>query len=73
MNPAPLNVPPVEQSGDNKLKKVIKARRLRGKNQREYPVRYRNPIHEDEWLEESEITDSDKFLRRFRHERRPHS
>ncbi|MBW0572291.1 hypothetical protein O181_112006 [Austropuccinia psidii MF-1] len=70
-NPAPLTVPPVEQNEDKKIKKVIKERRLRGKNQREYLVRYRNPVHEDEWLAESDIPDSDKLLRRFRHERRP--
>ncbi|MBW0517799.1 hypothetical protein O181_057514 [Austropuccinia psidii MF-1] len=70
-NPAPLTVPPVEQNEDKKIKKVIKERRLRGKNQREYLIRYRNPVHEDEWLAESEIPDSDKLLRRFRHERRP--
>ncbi|MBW0550109.1 hypothetical protein O181_089824 [Austropuccinia psidii MF-1] len=70
-NPTPLTVPPVEQNEDKKINKVIKERRLRGKNQREYLVRYRNPVHEDEWLAESEIPDSDKLLRRFRHERRP--
>ncbi|MBW0519713.1 hypothetical protein O181_059428 [Austropuccinia psidii MF-1] len=56
-NPAHLTVPPVEQSEDKKIKKVIKGRRLRGKNQREYLVRYRNPVHEDEWPAESEIPD----------------
>ncbi|MBW0590740.1 hypothetical protein O181_130455, partial [Austropuccinia psidii MF-1] len=70
-NPTPLTVPPVEQDEDKKIKKVIKERRLRATNQREYLVRYRNPVHEDEWLAESEIPDSDKLLRRFRHERRP--
>ncbi|MBW0529655.1 hypothetical protein O181_069370 [Austropuccinia psidii MF-1] len=70
-NPTPLTVPQVEQSEDKKIKKVIKERRLRGKNQREYLLRYRNAVHEDEWLAESEIPDSDKLLRRFRHERRP--
>ncbi|MBW0536832.1 hypothetical protein O181_076547 [Austropuccinia psidii MF-1] len=70
-NPTPLTVPPVEQNEDKKIKKVIIERRLRGKNQREYLVRYRNPVHEDEWLAEPEIPDSDKLLRRFRHERRP--
>ncbi|MBW0542007.1 hypothetical protein O181_081722 [Austropuccinia psidii MF-1] len=69
-NPTPLTVPLVEQSEDKNLKKVIKERRIRGKNQREYLVIYRNPVHEDEWLAESEIPDSDKLLRRFRHERR---
>ncbi|MBW0592629.1 hypothetical protein O181_132344 [Austropuccinia psidii MF-1] len=72
-NPTPLTVPPVEQCKDRKIKKVIKERRLRGKNQREYLVRYRNPVHEDEWLAESEIPYSDKLLRRLRHERRPQS
>ncbi|MBW0507878.1 hypothetical protein O181_047593 [Austropuccinia psidii MF-1] len=47
-NPTPLTVPPVEQNEDRKIKIVIKERRLRGKNQREYLVRYRNPVHEDE-------------------------
>ncbi|MBW0514850.1 hypothetical protein O181_054565 [Austropuccinia psidii MF-1] len=69
-NPTPLTVPLVEQNEDKSIDKVIKERRLRGKNQREYLVRYRNPVHEDEWLAESEIPDSDKFLRRFRHETR---
>ncbi|MBW0577047.1 hypothetical protein O181_116762 [Austropuccinia psidii MF-1] len=67
-NSAPLAVPPVEQNEDKKLKKVIKERRLRGKNQTEYLVRYRNPVQEYECQAESEIPDSDKLLRRFRHE-----
>ncbi|MBW0568992.1 hypothetical protein O181_108707 [Austropuccinia psidii MF-1] len=37
-NPNPLTVPPVEHSEDKKINKVIKERRLRGKNQREYLV-----------------------------------
>ncbi|MBW0563333.1 hypothetical protein O181_103048 [Austropuccinia psidii MF-1] len=64
-NPTPLTLPPVEQSEDKKIKKVIKEMRVRGNNQREYLSRYRNPVHEDEWLAESEIPDSDKLLRRF--------
>ncbi|MBW0509109.1 hypothetical protein O181_048824 [Austropuccinia psidii MF-1] len=70
-NPTPLTVPPLEQSEDKKINKLIKERRIRGKNQREYLVRYRNPVHEHEWLAESEIPDLDKLLRRFRHQRRP--
>ncbi|MBW0511519.1 hypothetical protein O181_051234 [Austropuccinia psidii MF-1] len=52
VNPTPLTLPPVEQNEDKKIEKVIRERRLRGKNQREYVVRYRNPVHEDEWLAE---------------------
>ncbi|MBW0546660.1 hypothetical protein O181_086375 [Austropuccinia psidii MF-1] len=70
-NPNPLTVPPVEQNEDKNIKNFIKERRLRGKNQREYLVRYRKPVHKDEFPAESEIPDSDKLLRRFRHERRP--
>ncbi|MBW0525292.1 hypothetical protein O181_065007 [Austropuccinia psidii MF-1] len=70
-NPTTLTLPPVEQSEEKNIKRIIKERRLRGKNEREYLVRYRNPVHEDEWLEESDIPDSEKLLRRFRHERRP--
>ncbi|MBW0496518.1 hypothetical protein O181_036233 [Austropuccinia psidii MF-1] len=69
-NPTSLTVPQVEQSEDKKIKKFIKERRLRGKNKREYLFRYRNPVHEDEWVAKSEIFDSDKLWRRFRHERR---
>ncbi|MBW0573236.1 hypothetical protein O181_112951, partial [Austropuccinia psidii MF-1] len=61
-NPTSLTVPPVEQNEDKKINKVIKERRLRGKNQREYLVRYRIPVHSDEWLVESEIPDTDKLL-----------
>ncbi|MBW0472348.1 hypothetical protein O181_012063 [Austropuccinia psidii MF-1] len=69
-SPTPLTVPPVEQSEDKRIKKVIKERRLRGKNQREYLFGYRNPVHEDQWPAESEIPESDKLLRRFRNARR---
>ncbi|MBW0562596.1 hypothetical protein O181_102311 [Austropuccinia psidii MF-1] len=34
-NPTPLTVAPMEQNEDKKIKKVMKERRLRGKNQRE--------------------------------------
>ncbi|MBW0465545.1 hypothetical protein O181_005260 [Austropuccinia psidii MF-1] len=47
-----LTVSPVEQSEDKKINKVIKERRLKGKNQIEYFVRYRNTVHEYEWLAE---------------------
>ncbi|MBW0503008.1 hypothetical protein O181_042723 [Austropuccinia psidii MF-1] len=66
-NTTPLTVPQVEKNEDKNIKKVIKEKRLRGKNQREYLVRYRSPVHEDEWLSESEIPDSDKLSRRSRH------
>ncbi|MBW0590239.1 hypothetical protein O181_129954 [Austropuccinia psidii MF-1] len=70
-NETPLEVPPLDQSEDKKVLKVLKERRLRGKNEREYLVRYRNPQHEDKWIEETKLPDSQKFLRRFRHDRRP--
>ncbi|MBW0500810.1 hypothetical protein O181_040525 [Austropuccinia psidii MF-1] len=44
-NPTPLTVPPVKQNEDKRINKGIKERRLRGKNQREYLVRYENPVH----------------------------
>ncbi|MBW0506668.1 hypothetical protein O181_046383 [Austropuccinia psidii MF-1] len=70
-NEAPLEVPPLDHSEEKKVLKVLKEGRLRGKDEREYLVRYRNPQHEDEWIVEENILDSQKFLRRFRHERRP--
>ncbi|MBW0509358.1 hypothetical protein O181_049073 [Austropuccinia psidii MF-1] len=70
-NETPLEVPPLVQSEEKRVLKVLKERRLRGKNDREYLFRYRNPQHEEEWLSESKIPYSQKFLRRFRNERRP--
>ncbi|MBW0461074.1 hypothetical protein O181_000789 [Austropuccinia psidii MF-1] len=49
---APLALPPMEQNKDKKIKKFIKERRLEVKNKREYLVRYRELVHEDEWQEE---------------------
>ncbi|MBW0553176.1 hypothetical protein O181_092891 [Austropuccinia psidii MF-1] len=69
-NTTPFTVRPVEQSKEKRIKKFIKERRLREKNQREYLVIYRNSVHEDEWLAESEMPDSDRLLRGFTHERR---
>ncbi|MBW0573462.1 hypothetical protein O181_113177 [Austropuccinia psidii MF-1] len=70
-NETPLEVPPLNQSEEKKVLKVLKEGGLREKNEREYLVRYRNPQHEDEWIVAENIPDSQKFLRRFRHERRP--
>ncbi|MBW0532474.1 hypothetical protein O181_072189 [Austropuccinia psidii MF-1] len=70
-NELPLEVPPLNQSEEAKVLKVLKERRLRGKNEREYLVRYRNPQHKDEWIVAEKIPDSQRFLRRFGHERRP--
>ncbi|MBW0520065.1 hypothetical protein O181_059780 [Austropuccinia psidii MF-1] len=70
-NETPLEVLPLDQSEEKKLLKFLKERRLRVKDETEYLVRYKNPQHEDEWIVEEKIPDSQKFLRRFRHERRP--
>ncbi|MBW0546586.1 hypothetical protein O181_086301 [Austropuccinia psidii MF-1] len=67
-NETPLEVTKFDQSEE---KRVMKVRRLRGKNEGEYLGRYRNPQHENEWLSESKIPDCQKFLRSFRDERRP--
>ncbi|MBW0582620.1 hypothetical protein O181_122335 [Austropuccinia psidii MF-1] len=70
-NETPLEVPPLDQSEEKKVIKVLKEGRLRGKYEREYLVRYKNPQHEDEWIVAEKIPDSQNFLRIFRHERRP--
>ncbi|MBW0547427.1 hypothetical protein O181_087142 [Austropuccinia psidii MF-1] len=46
-NEIPLYIPPLDQSEEKKVLKELKERRIRGKNEREYLVRYRNPQHED--------------------------
>ncbi|MBW0499536.1 hypothetical protein O181_039251 [Austropuccinia psidii MF-1] len=70
-NETPLEIRPIDQSSEQKALKVLKKRRLRGKNEREYLVRYKKPQHEDEWIVAENIPDSQMFLRRFRHEREP--
>ncbi|MBW0491910.1 hypothetical protein O181_031625 [Austropuccinia psidii MF-1] len=67
----PLEIPPLEEGDEKKIVKVLKERRTRNKEEREYLVRYRNPTQEDELLLEKDITNADKLLRRFRHERKP--
>ncbi|MBW0548063.1 hypothetical protein O181_087778 [Austropuccinia psidii MF-1] len=62
---------PVSLSEEKKLLRLLKERRLRGKDEKEYLVRYRNPQHEDEWIVAEKIPNSQRFLRIFRHERRP--
>ncbi|MBW0462910.1 hypothetical protein O181_002625 [Austropuccinia psidii MF-1] len=66
-----LEIPPLEEAEEKKIAKVLKERRTRNKKEKEYFVRYRNPNQEDEWLLEKDMTNSDKLLRRFIHERRP--
>ncbi|MBW0573587.1 hypothetical protein O181_113302 [Austropuccinia psidii MF-1] len=70
-NKPPLEVPHLEEGEEQKTVKVHKERRTRNKKEREYLVRYRNPTQEDKWLLLKDITNGDKLLRRFRHERRP--
>ncbi|MBW0505860.1 hypothetical protein O181_045575 [Austropuccinia psidii MF-1] len=53
-----LEVPPLDQSEQKKGLQILKERSLRGKNEREYLVRYRNPQHEEEWIVENKIPDS---------------
>ncbi|MBW0562971.1 hypothetical protein O181_102686 [Austropuccinia psidii MF-1] len=69
-NETPLEVPPLDQSEEKKVLKVLRERRLREKDEREYLVRYKNPQHEYEWIAAEKIPDSKKFPRIFRHERR---
>ncbi|MBW0511419.1 hypothetical protein O181_051134 [Austropuccinia psidii MF-1] len=70
-NETPLEVPLLDQSEEKKVLKVLKERQLRGKDEREYLVRYKNPQHEDECIVSEKIPDSQKLLRGFIHERRP--
>ncbi|MBW0485768.1 hypothetical protein O181_025483 [Austropuccinia psidii MF-1] len=67
----PLEITPLEEGEERKIVKVLKERRTRNKKEREYLVRYRNPTQEDKWLLDKDIKNSDKLLRRFRHERKP--
>ncbi|MBW0527078.1 hypothetical protein O181_066793 [Austropuccinia psidii MF-1] len=66
-NKFPQVIPLIETFGIEK--KLPKERKLRTKRVREYLVRYSDPACEDEWLEEKDIPEATKLLRRFRHTR----
>ncbi|MBW0584222.1 hypothetical protein O181_123937 [Austropuccinia psidii MF-1] len=66
-----LKIPPLEEAEEKKTVKLLKERRTRNKKESEYLLRHRNPTQEYEWLLEKDITNSNEFLKRFRHERRP--
>ncbi|MBW0587781.1 hypothetical protein O181_127496 [Austropuccinia psidii MF-1] len=70
-NKPTLEITPLEEGEEKKIVKFLKERRTRNKKEREYLVRYRNSTQEDEWLLDKDITNADKLLRRFRHERKP--
>ncbi|MBW0548876.1 hypothetical protein O181_088591 [Austropuccinia psidii MF-1] len=55
----------IETSGIKKITKALKERKLRTKKVREYLLRYSNPACEDKWLEEKDIPEATKLLRRF--------
>ncbi|MBW0565443.1 hypothetical protein O181_105158 [Austropuccinia psidii MF-1] len=69
-NKPPLEIPPLGRE-EKKIVKFLKERRTRNKKEREHLVRYKNQAQEDEWILEKDITNADKILRRFRHERKP--
>ncbi|MBW0564050.1 hypothetical protein O181_103765 [Austropuccinia psidii MF-1] len=70
-NQTPLEVPSLGQREEKKVLKVLKEGILRGKDEIEYMVRYRDSQHENEWIVAEKIPDSQRVLREFRHERRP--
>ncbi|MBW0512230.1 hypothetical protein O181_051945 [Austropuccinia psidii MF-1] len=67
-NKLPLEIPSLEEGEEKKILKVLKERRTRNTKEREYLVRYRNTTQENECLLERDTENSDKLLRRFRHE-----
>ncbi|MBW0548320.1 hypothetical protein O181_088035 [Austropuccinia psidii MF-1] len=69
--PNAVQLEPTEEGEEKKIVKFLKERRTRNKKEREYLVSYQNPAQEDEWLLYKDITNTNKLLRRSRHERRP--
>ncbi|MBW0492331.1 hypothetical protein O181_032046 [Austropuccinia psidii MF-1] len=69
INNVPQNIPVLESSATRKITKGLKERKFRTKKQREYLVSYSDPTCEDEWLEEKDLPEATKLLRRFRHTR----
>ncbi|MBW0497597.1 hypothetical protein O181_037312 [Austropuccinia psidii MF-1] len=69
------NEPPVEihplEGEERKIVKDLQERRTRNIKEKEYILKNRNPAQEDKWLLETYITNCEKYLRSFRHERIP--
>ena len=61
--------PIMEKTETKQVLKILKDKKVRGLKDKLYLVRYKNPIHEDEWLPEEHIENSEKCLRRFKHSR----
>ena len=61
-----VDCPPLEPPEVKIVQKILKEKIMRGVKDKLYLVRYKNPIHEDEWLPAKEIPNADKFLRRHR-------
>ncbi|MBW0593379.1 hypothetical protein O181_133094 [Austropuccinia psidii MF-1] len=61
-NEKPLEVPSLDQSEEKKVLKFFEERRLRGKNEREYLARYKNPQNEEEWIVAERNPDAQRFL-----------
>jgi hypothetical protein len=57
-------LPPLEPPEVKIVHKILKEKIMRGVKDKLYLVRYRNPIHEDEWLSAKDIPNSEKYLRR---------
>ncbi|MBW0479586.1 hypothetical protein O181_019301 [Austropuccinia psidii MF-1] len=68
-NKVPQVIPPIESSGIKNITKVLKEKKLRINQVREYLVRCSDPSFEDEWLAEKDIPEATKLLRRLRHTR----
>ncbi|MBW0506946.1 hypothetical protein O181_046661, partial [Austropuccinia psidii MF-1] len=66
-NNVPQHITPLKSSGTKKLAKVLKERKLKTKEVREYLVRYSDPTCGDKWLAEKDRPEAKKLLRRFRH------
>jgi hypothetical protein len=59
-------LPPLEPPEVKVVHKILKEKVMRGVKEKLYLVRYRNPIHEDEWLPAKDIPNSEKYLRRHK-------
>lgn len=61
------DIPPMEQQELREVKKILKEKIMRGVKDKLYLVRFKNPVHEDEWLTAKEIPNAEKFLKRIKH------
>ena len=56
----------MEKGEEKRIHKILREKKIRENKNKLYLVRYRDTKYEDEWLEEKDIPNAEKYLRRYK-------